>query len=68
MVGERQMDKHAMQSEVGYLLSGYGREEGEREEQREEGGEGKGMRLRLQAGRRICLPQQMGREWAWLVS
>ena len=24
--GERQMDRHTMQSEVGYLFSGYGRE------------------------------------------
>ena len=70
-----------MQSEVGYLFSSYGREGRREEEQRGSGGrEGrdrsclskreteKRERLRLQAGRKTCLPQQMGKGVEWLVS
>ena len=75
VAGKRQKDRHAMQSEVGYLFSGlrkYGREGGEGEEQREREerereteaassrGRWKRKRLRLQAGRKICLSQQIG--------
>ena len=64
------MNRHTMQSEVGYLFSGLwkGRgSEGERKQNgKEENGErqklplglGKRKRLRLQAGRKICLSGQ----------
>ena len=81
-VRDRDMDRHAMQSEVGYLFSGLwrGKEEGEksREAEREtERDKGERQKLPLQEGDgkgrdsgwklKISLPQLMG-EWVWLVS
>ena len=76
----RDMDRHAMQSKVGYLFSGLWRGKERRgKEQRERRGEGGRDRSclfkrEMEKGRdsgwklKINLPQWMGREWAWLVS
>ena len=67
-VRDRDMDRHAMKSELRYLFSGLWKGKGRRrraekmERQRWKRERNSGCKLK------IGLPQWMGREWEWLVS